>query len=82
MDILQDYHNKYKELEDYVKKSNPAAMGTQNSNAISETGGLIIQQKWATFSREILRLANDVRQFFIPAKMLDFQIRQKSNPRG
>lgn len=53
VDILQDYHNKYKSLEDYVK----------NKNNGEDRGDVIIQQKWATFSREILRLANEVRFF-------------------
>ena len=55
VDILQDYHNKYKELEDYVKSEKGGG------GADLERGGVIIQQKWATFSREILRLANEVR---------------------
>lgn len=69
VDILQDYHNKYKELEDYVKKEGGAnGMGT----GVSETGGIIIQQKWATFSREILRLANDVSSNFQKKQFLIF----------
>lgn len=55
VDILQDYHNKYKELEDYVKD--------QRNEPDNDRGSVIIQQKWATFSMEILRLARDVYSF-------------------
>jgi hypothetical protein len=49
VDILQDYHNKYKDME-------TAHANLKNTHESSVT----IQQKWATFSKEILDLTEEL----------------------
>lgn len=49
VDILQDYHNKYKDLE-------TAHSNLKNAHESSQT----IQQKWATFSKEIQDLSEEL----------------------
>jgi hypothetical protein len=53
VDILQSYHNRYKDLESVVKSKGV-------TKSINNDDSVMIQQKWATFSKEILKLAKDI----------------------
>lgn len=52
VDIVQDYNNRYKELEKYLVE---VGSGKQNQEE-----SVMIQRKWATFSKEILKLAKKI----------------------
>lgn len=52
VDIVQDYNNKYKELEKYLVENGQIRQSQEES--------VVIQRKWATFSKEILKLAKSI----------------------
>lgn len=54
VDIVQDYNNRYKELERYLVENGHMKQNQEES--------VMIQRKWATFSKEILKLAKSIYQ--------------------
>ena len=58
VDIVQDYNNRYKELERYLVENGHPKQNQEES--------VMIQRKWATFSKEILKLAKSIYQNLPP----------------